>query len=593
VSRGANLTATFVALGVLWAVVSAYVLATGVFGRRRPVSVVRALARRWVLRARTRAGRARRLRLLPDGTLSGLAEDDAEAHLRTIAADVLLERRWPQLLPRAAAHRTAAEKHARIHALRILASSTWPVGQQLLENALVDPDRDVSAAAAAALPGWDAPAVHSSRRYLTVAGRFWISIGSALAWASFSIWLSTGWIASLARPLDLPLAVAIVAGIAIIPGYLNLQLLVSLLLDRPKPLRFDLEFPKVALIVAAYNEEEMILRTLSYAQVQDYEGELEIVVADDGSDDTTAAIVDDAAARDPRIRLVRCPHGGKARALNAALGEADAPLVATIDADTLLMPWAVRHATARLLMSPPDTVAVAGCVLVQNSRANLLTRVQEWDYFLGISSVKRQQALWQGTLVAQGAFSVYRRDALVSVGGWPDKIGEDIVVTWAMMRDGGRITFEPTASGFTAAPADLGTFVRQRQRWARGMIEGLRDHGRALLSRPRLHTHAIGANLIFPFLDGVYTLAFLPGIALAFLGHYEIAGPMTLIVLPINLAVSTVMLVRQKQAFDEVGLRIRRNLRGFSAYMLLYTVIVSPIAFSGYLKELTRRRRVW
>jgi biofilm PGA synthesis N-glycosyltransferase PgaC len=431
------------------------------------------------------------------------------------------------------------------------------------------------------------------RWYLPVRVRFWISVAFAFAWLSFSAWLSARWIDQLAAALDRPLAILVVGGIALVPGYLNIQLLMSLLLDRPKPLRFDLDFPRAALIIAAYNEEETIGRTLEYAAAQDYAGGIEILVADDGSTDRTAEIVEQFALLDPRIRLVRAAHAGKALALNAALAETDAPLVASIDADTLLMPWAMRHAVARLLLSPPDTVAVAGAVLVQNSRQNVLTRIQEWDYFLGIASVKRQQALWQGTLVAQGAFSVYRRRALVAAGAWPDKIGEDIVVTWAMIRNGGRTTFEPTACGFTEVPARLGTFARQRQRWARGMIEGLRDHGRALLRTPKLHTHSICANLLFPYLDGVYTLAFLPGVALACFGHFEIAGPMTLAVLPLNLCIASVMLLRQKQVFDAVGLRIRRNYGGLLLYLVFYNPLVAPVAFTGYLKELARRRRVW
>ena len=130
------------------------------------------------------------------------------------------------------------------------------------------------------------------------------------------------------------------------------------------------------------------------------------------------------------------------------------PLVATVDADTLLMPSALRRIVARLLISPPDTVAVAGAVFVRNSRNNFITRAQEWDYFLGIASVKRQQGLFQGTMVAQGAFSVYRAAALKEVGGWPDRIGEDIVLTWAMMREGGRVGYERTAIAFTGAPED-------------------------------------------------------------------------------------------------------------------------------------------
>jgi poly-beta-1,6-N-acetyl-D-glucosamine synthase len=88
-------------------------------------------------------------------------------------------------------------------------------------------------------------------------------------------------------------------------------------------------------------------------------------------------------------------------------------------------PWPRRR--RKLAQSAPsDVQAVAGSVLVRNS---LWTRMQEWDYFLGIASVKRMQGLYQGTLVAQGAFSLYRTEAVLAAGGWPDAIGEDIVLT--------------------------------------------------------------------------------------------------------------------------------------------------------------------
>jgi len=128
-------------------------------------------------------------------------------------------------------------------------------------------------------------------------------------------------------------------------------------------------------------------------------------------------------------------------------------LVITLDADTLLHPRAIRHLVARLLSAPDDVAAVAGSVLVRNSRDTVWTRMQEWDYFLGIASVKRMQGLYQGTLVAQGAFSLYRAEAVKAAGGWPDAIGEDIVLTWNMMRQGARVCYEPSAVAFTDAPS--------------------------------------------------------------------------------------------------------------------------------------------
>jgi poly-beta-1,6-N-acetyl-D-glucosamine synthase len=439
-------------------------------------------------------------------------------------------------------------------------------------------------------PGWRLGAF---RFYLRVRTRFLLTVLVGLLWAGFSAWVALSWIDDLGQAITLPLAVGVIAGVAIVPGYLNIQLVSSLLFDRPRPLDFEHDYPDATLLVAAYNEEERIRETLAYALRQDYPGRLDVVVVDDGSADGTRDVVDAVAGEDPRVRLVKAPHGGKSEALNAGLATVTTPLVATIDADTLLMPYALRHAVARMLSSPPDTVAVAGSVLVRNSRATALARVQEWDYFLAIASVKRQQALFQGTLVAQGAFSVYRTDAVRRAHGWPNKIGEDIVLTWSLIRNGGRTIFEPTAVAFTEAPETFRHFARQRRRWARGMIEGLREHGPHLLRTRRLHAHAVAANCLFPYLDTVYTVAMPVGIALALTGNFLIVGPMTVAVLPISLAIAVVMLLRQRAVFRRLDLRIRRNVPGFVLYILVYQLVMSPISVSGYATELVRARRVW
>ena len=448
----------------------------------------------------------------------------------------------------------------------------------------------VAVPAAVASPRWG---VGGLRFYLRVRTRFFFTVVFGLLWAAFSTWIALGWIRDLGDVVTLPVAVAVIAGIAIIPGYLNIQLASSLFFDRPRPLTFEHVYPDVTLLVAAYNEEARIRETLEYALRQDYEGRVDIVVADDGSTDSTREIVAAVAAEDRRVRLVNAAHGGKSQALNAGLATVRTPIVATIDADTLLMPYALRRAIARLLSSPRDTVAVAGSVLVRNSRASALARVQEWDYFLAIASVKRQQALFQGTLVAQGAFSVYRTAAVRRAGGWPNKIGEDIVLTWALIRNGGRTIFEPTAVAFTDAPVRFSHFVRQRRRWARGMIEGLREHGKHLLFGRRLHVHAVAANCLFPYLDSVYTVAVPIGIVLALTGNFLIVGPMTAAVLPISLLIAFTMYRRQRAVFRLLGLRIRRNILGFVLYVLAYQLVMSPISVSGYATELVRARRVW
>jgi biofilm PGA synthesis N-glycosyltransferase PgaC len=431
------------------------------------------------------------------------------------------------------------------------------------------------------------------RLYVPLRLRIGLTFAAGLLWLAFSVWLSRAWIATLGQDITPPLAILVITGIALIPGYLNIQLLTSILVDRPPLLRFDGDFPEVTLMIAAYNEQDSIAETLDYVLSADYTGPFDIIVADDGSTDRTREIVAEYAASDLPVRLLEVEHGGKAKALNAALEIVSAPLVATIDADTLLMPYSLRRLVARFTASPPDTVAVAGAVLVRNSRANLLTRAQEWDYFLGIASVKRGQALLQGTLVAQGAFSVYDTTALKLAGGWPNRIGEDIVLTWRLLLQGGRSVFEPTAVAFTEAPHRWGSFARQRRRWARGMIEGLRDHGVGLLKRMDFYSHAVAGNFLFPLLDATFTLAFIPGIVLACFGNFAIVGPMTLIVLPLNALLGGAMFFHQRRVFADVNLRVRKNWSGLIFYFFFYQYIMSPISLAGYTLEMFRARSAW
>jgi poly-beta-1,6-N-acetyl-D-glucosamine synthase len=229
------------------------------------------------------------------------------------------------------------------------------------------------------------------RRYIALRAKLLIVVAAALGWAGFSLWISIPWMEALGHSITLPLAVAVILGIAIVPGYLNANLVASLLIDRPPALRFDLSHPDVTVVIACFNEEETIEETIDYAERQDYPGEMRILVADDGSTDRTAELARRRSAQSPHISVLRLPHRGKARTLTRALAEVTTPLVATVDADTLLMRSALKRLVARFLVSPPDTAAVAGAVFVRNSRRNLFTRAQEWDYFLGIASVKRQQ----------------------------------------------------------------------------------------------------------------------------------------------------------------------------------------------------------
>ena len=454
----------------------------------------------------------------------------------------------------------------------------------------VDQQRSASANTAGAAPGQPA----ARRLYVSVTVKFAVAQALALSWLGMSVWLSLPWVGELASAITILPAILVVSLIAYLPGWLVAFLAISLVLDRQPPLRSSHPTTPVTVLIAARNEAERIQETMACIARQDYLGPVQILVVDNGSTDGTRAIAEAfGAANGLDVRCITEPRPGKSHALNTGLAAVPTELVITLDADTLLHPRAIRQLVARLLSAPPDVQAVAGSVLVRNSRDNLWTRMQEWDYFLGIASVKRMQGLYQGTLVAQGAFSLYRTQAVLTAGGWPDAIGEDIVLTWQLMRHGARVYYEPSAVAFTAAPARLIHLARQRARWARGMIEGIRSV--KPWNQPRWLLRFLTAiDLLIPALDVAYALAWLPGLALAATGRYWIVGPYTLAVLPLTLVVNAILYrYQRRRVFNVLGLRVRRNSLGFVAFVLTYQMLMSPIAVVGYGQELLGLRRRW
>ncbi len=431
------------------------------------------------------------------------------------------------------------------------------------------------------------------RWYLAVKHKFALGHIIAILWLLLSIWLSLPWVRDLSMVVGLPFSIAIIAGIGYIPGYINAFNVMSLLLDRQPPLKVLDPVEPVTILIACRNEEKAIADTLRYIKRQDYKGPLHVKVIDNASTDDTAGAARRAAQElGMDVEVLSEANPGKFNALNHGLTKTTSQYVITLDADTLLMPASVRYLMSRILTAPADVAAVAGSVLVRNSRKNFMTRLQEWDYFLGIASIKRMQGLFQGTLVAQGAYSVYRADMVREVGGWPNAIGEDIVLTWSMLAKDHRVFYEPLAVAFTDVPETLQSFAKQRNRWARGMIEALKLFKPWRQPKPYFR-YLTGINLVMPYLDIVYTFAWIPGVVLALTGNFLLAGPMTLLVIPLAAIQNWVLYRYQQGIFKTLNLKIRNNRIMFIFYMLFYQFIMSPISVWGYIQEVFRLKRTW
>jgi cellulose synthase/poly-beta-1,6-N-acetylglucosamine synthase-like glycosyltransferase len=250
--------------------------------------------------------------------------------------------------------------------------------------------------------------------------------------------------------------------------------------------------PEMGVIVASHNEAAVLPVTLA-ALLRQTHGPAQIVIADDGSTDGTRTLLTErfglTAAADgvlsapsslyPNLYWLRVPHGGKARALNAAITLMTTETVMTVDADTLLDDDAI-YAMRAAFASEPKLVAAAG-ILVPVCGKTVSGRVFQWfqtyEYmrnFIARYAWMRADSL----LLVSGAFASFKRDALVDVGGFDHQcLVEDYELIHRLRRysvDHGldwTVRVIGNAHGQTDAPDNLGSFLRQRRRWFAGFLQ--------------------------------------------------------------------------------------------------------------------------
>jgi len=417
-----------------------------------------------------------------------------------------------------------------------------------------------------------------------------ITVGAVTAlWFAFTVWASSFWFNALADAVGLIAAMFFIGGLALVPSAMNMFVVASLLLDRRPPRRALARYPALSVLMYVRDQAQSIAETIESIRRQEYPGPFEVILIDDASTDRTAQIVRGIGYRWIKV-LRQSRNRGKAVALNRALEAAQHDLIVTLDADAILFGDALWSMVERYVAAESDVRAISGCVLVRNSRENWLTRVQEWDYFHGLASMKRMQSQYQGTVVAEAAFTIYDRAALKEIGGWRSDVAEDVLLTWDMLQRGWRVGFAEDACCFIIVPADLKSFIRQRMRHARVTLRALRELPTELVKR-RTSMLFVVWHLLFPWTDFAFTLGFVPGVilSLAYSSHL-LMGPMALTLLPAALLLNIVIFFVMRSMFNDHGLKIRRNVGGLLVYMFGYSLLLQPARAVGYLAGLMRSR---
>jgi cellulose synthase/poly-beta-1,6-N-acetylglucosamine synthase-like glycosyltransferase/peptidoglycan/xylan/chitin deacetylase (PgdA/CDA1 family)/spore germination protein YaaH len=227
--------------------------------------------------------------------------------------------------------------------------------------------------------------------------------------------------------------------------------------------------PGVSVIIPAFNEEKVVIQTISSLLNQSYAGDLELVVVDDGSSDDTAIICEEAYGTHPQVTIFRKENGGKASALNYGIARARHEVVIGLDADTVFDDDTVSELVQPL--EDPKVAAVAGNAKVGN-RINLVTRWQALEYVTSQNLDRRAFALLDCITVVPGAVGAWRRSVVLEVGGFKeDTLAEDQDLTLDMRRAGYSVAYADGAVAYTEAPDTLRGLARQRFRWSFGTLQ--------------------------------------------------------------------------------------------------------------------------
>jgi cellulose synthase/poly-beta-1,6-N-acetylglucosamine synthase-like glycosyltransferase len=301
--------------------------------------------------------------------------------------------------------------------------------------------------------------------------------------------------------------------------------------------------PAVSVLAPAYNESATI-RDSVRAMLKLHYPNHEVIVINDGSkDDTLEILIEEFRlykstrkplnaistkpvnaiyeSRDPiRLIVVDKENGGKADSLNAGLNVARTPLVSAVDSDSLLESDALLLAVKPFLEDPERTLACGGIIRVVNgcdveqgrvtriaAPSSMLARFQAVEYLRAFLGGRVAFSFVNAMLIISGAFGLFRRDAVMAVGGFvTETVGEDMELvvrlhkTWREMQKDYRIVFVPEPVCWTEVPENIRTLYRQRNRWQRGTVESLWLH-RKMMFNPKFGVLGMFAFPYFLFFE--------------------------------------------------------------------------------------------
>jgi cellulose synthase/poly-beta-1,6-N-acetylglucosamine synthase-like glycosyltransferase len=224
----------------------------------------------------------------------------------------------------------------------------------------------------------------------------------------------------------------------------------------------------VSFLIAAYNEEKIIARCIDSIDMaaSKYTGKTEIIVVNDGSTDQTPLIVDKAITKlkHSSCKMFSIVNSGKGFALRYGLEKTSGDIIFRIDADSTIHEQAID--TIINHFKDPKVGSVGGLIFPIEAKS-IWQKTVTMMFIYYMSIIKRGQELYDSIIVQAGAYSVFRKAALLKAGGWiDDQYGEDGELTNRMARFGYKLELELRSMVYTDFPETLIDLMNQRARWS-------------------------------------------------------------------------------------------------------------------------------
>lgn len=344
----------------------------------------------------------------------------------------------------------------------------------------------------------------------------------------------------------------------------------------------------ISVLMPGHNEGATLRQTIVGLREQTRK-DAQIVVIDDGSTDDMANVGQKLQAEGLiDVFVMTGRRGGKSAAANLGLSYCTGDVIIISDIDTSFD----RDALERVIepLQDPEVGAVSGNIAVRNADASVVAKFQAIQYLLSISLGRRVTDMLDVVFIVSGAFAAFRREALLSIGGWEVGPGEDADITVKLRRAGWGIRFQPESWALTDVPETVLALVRQRLRWNRTLIR-VRVRKFARILDPSYPNFSIFDAL--GTLDILYFQAILPASffiyilwLFAYLGAFAwvILGVVTVVYVMTSL-ISFTVAASVSEHYGRISL-----LPYVVGYALFNAYVLRAVSVYAYLDELIFRR---